>query len=131
MFQDRIRKHYDGLTPGFRRLADFIINNTLVVGFLTAGELARRVKVDPATVVRFSQEIGYSGYRDLSREIKQFVQDQITVTYHRTEGAGKEEALVHTLQENLEQNLQHFFTTETPTLTKVSKRSGGGKDSPR
>ncbi len=119
MFQDRIRKHYDGLTPGFRRLADFIINNTLVAGFLTAGELARRVRVDPATVVRFSQEIGYSGYRDLSREIKQFVQDQITVTYHRSEDAEKEEALIRTLQENLEQNLQHFFTTETPTLTKV------------
>ena len=119
MFQNHIREHYDGLTPGFRRLADFIVNNTLEAGFLTAGELARRVKVDPATVVRFSQEIGYSGYRDLSREIKRFVQDQITVTYHASEEAGVEETIVRTLQKNLENNLQHFFNTEIPTLTKV------------
>lgn len=119
MFQDRIREHYDGLTPGFRRLADFIVNNTLEAGFLTAGELARRVKVDPATVVRFSQEIGYSGYRDLSREIKKFVQEQIAVTYHAPEEAGVEEAIVRTLQKNLEKHLQHFFNTEIPTLTQA------------
>ena len=69
MFQDRIREYYDNLTPGFRRLADFLLNYTLDAAFLTASELARRVKVDPATVVRFSQDIGYSGYRELSREI--------------------------------------------------------------
>ena len=73
MFKERIRKYYDALTPGFRKLADFIMQNTLDAAFLTASELARRVDVDPATVVRFSQEIGYSGYRELSREIKRYV----------------------------------------------------------
>jgi DNA-binding MurR/RpiR family transcriptional regulator len=58
MFQDRIRENYDGLTPGFRRLADFLMTNTLDAAFLTATELSRRVGVDPATVVRFAQEFG-------------------------------------------------------------------------
>ena len=73
MFQDRIRANYDGLTPGFRKLADFIMNSTLDVAFLTATELSRRVGVDPATVVRFAQELGYSGFRELSIEIKRYV----------------------------------------------------------
>lgn len=121
MFQERIRDNYSKLTPGFRRVADFIANNTMEAAFLTAGELARRVNADPATVVRFSQEIGYLGYRELSREIKNYVQDQITISYPDTEDAQPTEALIHSLHENLVQNLQIFFATETPTLVAVLK----------
>ena len=39
--------------------------------------------VDPATVVRFAQELEYSGYRELSREIKHYVRDQVTSTYRK------------------------------------------------
>ena len=40
MFRERIEEHYGNLTPGFRRLADFILNQTLDVAFLTATELS-------------------------------------------------------------------------------------------
>ncbi len=42
MFKERIRENYDGLTPGFRKLADFIMDSTLDVAFLTATELSKR-----------------------------------------------------------------------------------------
>jgi DNA-binding MurR/RpiR family transcriptional regulator len=85
MFRDRIQEHYESLSPRFRTLADFILENTLDVGFLTATALARRVGVDPATVVRFSQEIGYSGFRELSREIKSYINDQLALRYKKGE----------------------------------------------
>ncbi len=91
MFKERIQEKYDQLSPRFRLLADFILENTLDVGFLTATELARRVGVDPATVVRFSQEVGYSGYRELSREIKQYINTQLALRYK--EGAPEAEGL--------------------------------------
>ena len=83
MFRDKIQEQYEALSPRFRSLADFILENTLDVGFLTATELARRVGVDPATVVRFSQELGYSGYRELSREIKRYINDQLALRYQK------------------------------------------------
>ncbi|MGC9358361.1 MAG: MurR/RpiR family transcriptional regulator [Anaerolineae bacterium] len=83
MFRERIQDKYDELSPRFRTLADFILENTLDVGFLTATALARRVDVDPATVVRFSQEIGYSGFRELSREIKDYINHQLALRYRR------------------------------------------------
>lgn len=83
MFRDRIQAQYEELSPRFRTLADFILENTLDVGFLTATELARRVGVDPATVVRFSQEMGYSGYRELSREIKHYINQQLALRYKK------------------------------------------------
>ena len=91
MFRDKIQGQYEELSPRFRSLADFILENTLDVGFLTATELARRVGVDPATVVRFSQELGYSGYRELSREIKRYINDQLALRYQK--GAVETEGL--------------------------------------
>lgn len=81
MFQKRIQEKYETLSPRFRVLANFILENTLDAGFLTATELARRVNIDPATVVRFSQELGYSGYRELSQEIKRYVNKQLALRY--------------------------------------------------
>jgi len=86
MFRDRIQSRYETLSPRFRALADFVLENTLDVAFVTATELAHRVGVDPATVVRFSQELGYSGFRELSREIKNYINMQLALRY------GKEEA---------------------------------------
>lgn len=121
MFKDRIREYYEALTPGFRKLADFIMQNTLDAAFLTASELARRVNVDPATVVRFSQEIGYSGYRELSREIKRYVRDQVTATYREAKEAKTEEDIVNVILDNTQQQLQHFRTTETAALAKATQ----------
>ncbi len=119
MFQDRIRKHYDKLTPGFRKLADFIMEQTLDVAFLTATELSRRVGVDPATVVRFAQEMGYSGYRELSREIKRYVRDQVTNSYRQAKNAETTEALILGLNQFLQQQQQQFITTNMSTLAQI------------
>ena len=119
MFKERIREYYDDLTPGFRKLADFLVLNTMDAAFLTASELARQVGVDPATVVRFSQEIGYSGYRELSREIKRYVRDQVTATYREAKEAKTEEDVLNVILDNTEQQLQHFRATEIPSLAKA------------
>ncbi len=121
MFRERIEEHYGNLTPGFRRLADFILNQTLDVAFLTATELSRRVGIDPATVVRFSQEIGYSGFRELSREIKAHVRGEIVQTYRKAVEAGNEEDLVHALFASKSQDLEQFATTEAPHLAQALK----------
>lgn len=106
MFRDKIQGQYEELSPRFRSLADFILENTLDVGFLTATELARRVGVDPATVVRFSQEVGYSGYRELSREIKHYINTQLALRYQKgaveTEGlAGQVAVLTDELSDRI------------------------------
>ncbi len=119
MFKDRIRENYENLTPGFRRLADYIMNSTLDVAFLTATELSRRVGVDPATVVRFAQELEYSGYRELSREIKRYVRDQVTSTYRKADEATNTEELLRALVDNAKQNMENFITTDLPNLVEA------------
>ena len=46
---------------------------------MTASELAHTLNLDAATVVRFSQHLGYEGFPKLQREIRQRVKDDLLV----------------------------------------------------
>ena len=76
-YEERIREVRGGLSPSFVRLADFLLDSFAEASFLTATELAHTLDLDPATVVRFAQRLGYPGYPELQREIRQKVKDQL------------------------------------------------------
>ncbi len=76
-YEERIREVRGGLSPSFVRLADYLLDSYAEASFLTATELAHTLDLDPATVVRFAQRLGYPGYPELQREIRQKVKDQL------------------------------------------------------
>jgi len=112
MFQDRIRACYGDLTPSFKTLADFILENTTEAAFLTVMELSKVVGVDPATIVRFAQELGYSGYRELLRDIKGYVLAQITKSRREFAEADSDEHLEARLLKLTEQDLHKFAAAD-------------------
>lgn len=69
-YEDRIRAAYADLSPSFRRLADFLLDEYDEAAFLTGTQLAARLDLDPATVVRFAQRLGYPGYPELQDEVQ-------------------------------------------------------------
>lgn len=79
-YEQRIRSIRSSLSPSFTRLADFLLDSYLKASFFTATELAHNLDVDPATVVRFSQKLGYPGYPALQREIRRKVKSEFFVT---------------------------------------------------
>lgn len=76
-YEERIRDVRRGLSPSFSRLADFLLDSYAEASFLTATELAHSLDLDPATVVRFAQRLGYPGYPELQREIREKVKGQL------------------------------------------------------
>jgi len=78
-YEDRIREKYPSMSKSFVKLADFILDSYIEASFMTATELAHAVNVDTTTVVRFSQQLGYSGYPHLLREIRNKVRSQFLV----------------------------------------------------
>lgn len=76
-YEERIRSSRTALSPSFVRLADFLLDSYAEAAFLTATELAHSLDIDPATVVRFSQKLGYQGYPDLQREIRTRVRREL------------------------------------------------------
>jgi DNA-binding MurR/RpiR family transcriptional regulator len=48
-----------------QRVARYVLEHPASALFATAGELAKRAEVDPATVVRLAQRLGYAGHTEL------------------------------------------------------------------
>lgn len=62
------------------RIAKYILENPNTVPFLTGDKLAKITGVSPATVVRFSTFLGYSGYPELQQSMQSSAQQQLTTT---------------------------------------------------
>ena len=105
MFRERIQAKYGELTPSFRKLADFILQKELDAAFMTATELARHLGVDAATVVRFAQYLGYTGFRELIKEVQRIVKAELTASYSPALDASDDVGLFRSLLENERHNL--------------------------
>jgi DNA-binding MurR/RpiR family transcriptional regulator len=77
MFRERITRHYQSLSPSFKKIADFILTSHQRAAFMSASRLAKHLGVDVATVTRFAQQIGYEGYVELIREIQETVLEEM------------------------------------------------------
>ncbi len=119
MFRERIQAKYSELTPSFCKLADFILQEQLDAAFMTATEMAHRMGVDAATVVRFAQTLGYSGFRELIKEVQQVVKAELTVSYSPDLEAPDDAGLLRSLLENERHNLalaQDRLTEQANTI---------------
>ncbi|GHB57021.1 transcriptional regulator [Streptomyces cirratus] len=69
---DRVRALFDGhpLSPGQRRIAQYLIDHLTEAAFLSITDLAERVGVSQPSVTRFAAALGFSGYPAL-REVLQ------------------------------------------------------------
>ncbi|GAA1011134.1 RpiR family transcriptional regulator [Acrocarpospora pleiomorpha] len=61
----RIRAGYPSLPPGERKVADLLLNNSQLALSIPINELAERIGVSDATIVRCSQSLGFEGFRGL------------------------------------------------------------------
>jgi DNA-binding MurR/RpiR family transcriptional regulator len=79
-FKERVSEaRAKGFTPSFNKVAEYIENNMLNAALSTASTLARYNQVDPATVVRMSQRLGYRGYPELRAELAASIVDETDI----------------------------------------------------
>ena len=78
-YRSRIRDARSGLSKSFAKLADFLLDSYIEASFMTATDLASSLDLDAATVVRFSQYLGYSRFPELLKEIRAHVKQNLLV----------------------------------------------------
>lgn len=64
-----------------KHVAKFILDNPTDIAFLTIRELAAKINVDPATIIRTCKELGYKGYNDLQKQYKKAYKNNVTPSY--------------------------------------------------
>jgi DNA-binding MurR/RpiR family transcriptional regulator len=77
MVLEKIRQVYPQLTKSQKRLADHITNHYRDAAFMTASQLAQKLDLNEATVIRFAQRLGYSGYPDLIQHVRDLVHQEL------------------------------------------------------
>ena len=74
----RINSYMEQLKPAEKKVAKYILNNTDEVIHLSITKLANNADVSEATIVKFCQHIGYSGYQELKIMLAQARKKQNT-----------------------------------------------------
>jgi DNA-binding MurR/RpiR family transcriptional regulator len=74
----RILALRERLTEKQQRLGRLLLDDSLYVAFASAEDVGRRAGVDAATVVRFSQLLGYDGYAGLRDDVRGSVPQFLT-----------------------------------------------------
>ncbi len=72
-----IQEHYPELTKSEKKVADFILSNLNRVIHSTINDIKQIINVGDATIIRFCQTLGYSGYSDLKIEIAKELMNEI------------------------------------------------------
>lgn len=73
VLEDRIKRSYADLTRSHKKIAEFILGNPEDVVFLSSRSLGQKVGVSDATVVRFSNALGMSGFSELQRTLQSWM----------------------------------------------------------
>jgi len=67
----RISAIFSSLSRKQKQVARFVMDNEFLVSFASAADVAKKIGISTATVVRFCQTLGYEGYPDLQAAIRQ------------------------------------------------------------
>ncbi|PJN05216.1 MurR/RpiR family transcriptional regulator [Streptomyces sp. CB01201] len=116
---DRVRALFDGhrLSPGQRRIAQYLIDHLTDAAFLSITELAERVGVSQPSVTRFASSLGYSGYPALREILQPLALSAVAGTPESREESKHNElqAAVDAEIENLE-NVRRLVANTTQVL---------------
>ena len=108
----QLRELFDGprLSPGQRRIAQYLIEHITEAAFLSITDLAERVGVSQPSVTRFAAVVGFSGYPALRERLQAIALSTLAGTPGApAEDRGNElQAAVDVEMENLE-NLRRDF----------------------
>lgn len=73
-----LQQVYHNLSPQLRRAAHFLIDRPDEIAFISMRQLADRAGVQPATMVRLAQAIGFEGYEALREPFREALRQQPT-----------------------------------------------------
>jgi RpiR family carbohydrate utilization transcriptional regulator len=125
-FGQRVETHYERLGKQRQRVVKYVNDNLQSAVFLTANQLAQRVGVDAATVVRTAQDLGFDGYGDFIENARQwFLETRTPLEIAQRsfrESADPEQSVIASLHRE-QDNLRRLIETAEPKqIVRLARR---------
>ena len=73
-----IKTRLPRLSKGQKLIAGYILEHYDKAAFMTAGKLGTTIGVSESTVVRFANELGFSGYPKLQKSLQELIRNKLT-----------------------------------------------------
>lgn len=80
ILEKQLREKALHLTRSQRKLLEYILSHDDESIFLNVGDLAKKVQVSEATVVRLSKALGFEGFPEFQKELRFFFRNKLTTT---------------------------------------------------
>ncbi len=117
--QDLIASVGERLTPTERRIAEAVLQDPTLLAFGTVSDLASRVQTSRPSIVRFAVKLGFDGYPDLQRWVRDGVARQLATPAHRIRRPHGEHARIH---HDIEQSIHRTLARlDAATLERMAK----------
>lgn len=104
------------LTAGQKRALQYILDHTDESVFLTATKLSKKAGVGEATVVRLAQVLGFQGYSDMQRHLREEFQDRLSTVTRLKKSIKNVRNEGDLLKKIIQQDIQNL----TRTLNEIS-----------
>lgn len=70
---ERIRKDYDSFSESYKLVANFVMSNLEAATFRSLQDLSNQIGVSDATLIRFSQDLGYSDFKEFREHLADYI----------------------------------------------------------
>ena len=80
----KIELGYGGFSKGQKSIADYVSEHYEKAAFMTAAKLGKYADVSESTVVRFACELGFDGYPEFQKSLRELVRTNLT-SFQRVE----------------------------------------------
>ncbi|MDF2502895.1 MULTISPECIES: MurR/RpiR family transcriptional regulator [Clostridium] len=113
-----IQLKFQRLSKGQKLIAEYILKHYDKAAFMTAAKLGISVGVSESTVVRFANELGFSGYPKLQKALQELIKNKLT-TVQRLELSNNFISEENALKGVLKSDMENIRTT----LEKINHRA--------
>jgi DNA-binding MurR/RpiR family transcriptional regulator len=121
---EKIIKVYPALSPKKRRVADLIIKDHKKIFLMTAKEIAQECGVSEPTIIRFVNDLGFSGYMEFVQYMKGLLHIELTAV-ERLQKASQQIDELNTLDkycQNAVKNIENLRNSVSEKdLKKIAK----------
>ncbi|MCR5059741.1 MAG: MurR/RpiR family transcriptional regulator [Saccharofermentans sp.] len=109
---ETIEKMYPGMSKSQKMIADYLMASYDKAQYMTAAKLAQVTGVSEATVVRFTTEIGFSGYPAFQQALKEELKSKLTSVQRLdyTERFEDDKAAIHEVMKADIENVKSTLT---------------------
>lgn len=113
--KDKIISNFDNFSKNEKRIATFITDNYDTISHYNGNKIAEMANTSKATLVRFSQKIGYKGFVELKREINN---EQLSTIRHNPYETLFQTPCIDSIFSNLIKDITNFEKVLSPDKVK-------------